>query len=72
MKGSVNERRDITSRFWDIILRDDKLTWWHHNVNKMRFEFYVVIWRSKINGVICWHVYMTFTRRWHDAQGLRR
>ena len=24
--GSVNERRDITSRFCDIILRDDKLT----------------------------------------------
>ena len=24
--GSVNERRDITSRFCDIILRDDKFT----------------------------------------------
>ena len=25
--GSVNERRNITSIFCDIILRDDKLTW---------------------------------------------
>ena len=40
---SVNELRNITSRFCDVILRDDKFTSCDHNVNNMRFEFYVVI-----------------------------
>ena len=39
---SVNELRNITSRFCDVILRDDKFTSCDHNVNNMRFEFYVV------------------------------
>ena len=40
---SVNELRNITSRFCDVILRDDKFTSCDHNVNNLRFEFYVVI-----------------------------
>ena len=39
---SVNELRNITSRFYDVILRDDKFTSCDRNVNNMRFEFYVV------------------------------
>ena len=50
---SVNELRNITSRFCDVILRDDKFTSCDHNVNNMRFEFYVVKRRNKINSVFC-------------------